>query len=96
MRPARYMSGHCAHPATDTPQKSHERCPGGNRANPGKEFSPCPCPCHLGADEFECAGCGRPLRIALRWPQEDPETPDDPVYTHIDKEGRALGEECLT
>lgn len=90
------MSGHCAFPSTSNPAGSHARCTGGNRANPAKEFSPCACKCHLDTEVYECGNCGRPLVIALLWPQEDDETPDDPVYTHVDREGNALGEACMT
>lgn len=90
------MSGHCAWPQTDHPEESHERCTrmgGGNRANPSKDFSPCPCPCHYPADEYECADCGGTLKEAPLWPNEWGD--DEPVYTHIDPAtGRATGEAC--
>lgn len=85
------MSGFCATPQTVNPEESHARCRGGNRANPAREFQPCPCPCHLG-EEFECGNCGRDLREAPLWINDD--APDEMVYVHIDKDGRALGEEC--
>lgn len=89
------MSGHCAFPTTSNPEKSHERCDlhgGGSKANPRKEFVPCPCSCHLG-EEFECGNCGRPLREAPGWPNTD--EPGEMVYTHIDPHtGRAIGEVC--
>lgn len=89
------MSGHCLNPQTEQPHLSHERCQaqgGGNRANPEKEFQPCPCACHLG-EEYECGNCGRPLREALLWPNED--EPGEMVYVHVDvKTGRAIGEIC--
>lgn len=86
------MSGHCAFPETDNPERSHARCPGYSRANPKKEFQPCPCPCHYG-EEFDCE-CGGLLREAPLWPNEE-EEPGEMVYTHVDpRSGRATGEEC--
>lgn len=90
-------SGHCAFPQTRKPQESHDRCDrqgAGNRFSPTKEFSPCPCWCHLDTEEYECGNCGRELREAPRWPNE--EDPDEPVFVHIDDQGNAIGEECLT
>lgn len=91
------MSGHCANPATDNPTASHERCQrmgGGNRANPRKEYQPCPCSCHFADQEqYECE-CGGVLVEAPHWPQEDPDYKGEPVYTHLDKNGFALGEMC--
>lgn len=96
------MSGHCSFPATHLPggepagNHSHKRCEdmgAGSAANPDREFAPCPCRCHLGTDEFECGNCGRPLREAPMWPNED--DPDEMVYVHIElATGRAIGEEC--
>jgi hypothetical protein len=90
------ISGHCATPQTDNPEESHERCHkngGGNRANPFRQFSPCPCPCHYPEERYECGNCGGMLAEAPLWPQTD--GTDDPVYTHMDaKTGRAIGEEC--
>lgn len=90
------MSGHCAHPSKneETGETSHERCHrqgGGQRANPTKEFQPCPCPCHYG-EEFECGGCGQPIREAPLWPYD---SDGDMRYTHIDRTGRAIGEDCV-
>ena len=85
------LSGFCHSPAHDDPEGSHTRCRGGNKANPGKEFQPCPCHCHLG-EEYDCGNCGRPLREAPLWENED--DPDEMVYVHIDKTGRAVGVEC--
>lgn len=94
--PPEHLSGWCGTPQTEHPEKSHERCHmlgGGNRARPSKEFRPCPCKCHLGEDEFECGNCGRPLREAPLWPNED--EPGEMVYTHINpRTGHAIGEEC--
>jgi hypothetical protein len=85
------MSGHCAAPSPG----SHERCQrngGGSTANPAKEFSPCPCPCHFPGEQFDCE-CGGVLSLAPHWPNEWGD--DDPVYTHLDrKTGRAIGEHC--
>lgn len=90
------MSGWCGTPSTSDPEESHARCArkgGGNTANPFKEFQPCPCECHLG-ETYDCGNCGRPLREAPLWPNED--EPGEMVYTHIDKKtGQALGEVCL-
>lgn len=94
------MSGHCNFPATEradgTKPDSHGNCArhgAGNTASPTKEFAPCPCACHLGTDEYECGNCGRPLREAPMWPNED--EPGEMVYVHIDPStGRAIGEEC--
>lgn len=107
------MSGYCAFPASERsvkgvvhevgPSHSHDRCAtlgAGSMANPDKEFSPCPCGCHLGTDEYECGNCGRPLREAPRWPNDfangdEDADPDEMVYVHIDPAtGRAIGEEC--
>jgi hypothetical protein len=88
------MSGHCGTPQSLHPEESHARCGGGNTWNPDKEFQPCPCPCHLGEDLFECANCGGTLREAPLWPNEN--EPGEMVYTHVDTQtGRAIGEDCL-
>lgn len=82
------MSGHCANPSPG----SHKRCRGGQTANPQREFQPCPCPCHLG-ESYECGNCGRPLREAPGWPNE--EEPGEMVYVHVEPAtGRAIGELC--
>ncbi len=91
------LSGWCSTVSTDpvTGETSHERCErlgGGQRANPAKEFQPCPCPCHYG-EEFECGGCGRTIREAPLWPYD---VDGDLRYTHIDRDGRAVGEDCAT
>lgn len=86
------LLGHCNYPSFSNGIHSHDRCQGGNTANPDGEFQPCPCPCHLG-EEYECGNCGKPLREAPLWPNED--EPGEMVYTHVDpKTGRALGELC--
>lgn len=86
------MSGWCRTPSNTDGVDSHTRCRGGNYANPAKEFQPCPCGCHL-AEEYECGNCGRPLREAPLWPNED--EPGETVYVHIDpKTGEAIGEMC--
>lgn len=85
------MSGWCAHPSVTDGFDSHARCTGGQRANPAKQFTPCPCACHLG-ETYECSGCGRDIREAPLWPLDED---GDMRYTHIDtKDGRAIGEEC--
>lgn len=92
------MSGHCAsHAGKDSLSKqefaAHDRCQrngGGQRANPKREFQPCPCAFHYG-EIFECGGCGREIAEALLWPFDED---GDMRYTHIDGSGRALGEDC--
>lgn len=89
------MSGHCMFPQTAHPEESHARCSGGNTANPAREFSPCPCPCHYPEDRYECE-CGGLLAEAPGWPSVFDEE-GEPVtqYTHIDpRTGRATGEDC--
>lgn len=89
------MSGHCSFPQSDDPQQSHDRCAnmgGGNRWNPQKEFSPCPCPCHYPGERYECGNCGGTITEATLWPYDDD---GDVRWTHIDlTTGRATGEEC--
>lgn len=86
------MSGFCSHPSKTDGVDSHERCLKGNAANPGKEWQPCPCICHLG-EEYLCSNCGRPIFEAPHW--RDFEDDEDMVYVHVDaKTGRAYGEEC--
>lgn len=90
------MSGHCAHFSKNetTGETSHERCHrqgGGQRANPAKEFQPCPCPCHYG-EAYECGGCGRTIVEAPLWPYD---SDGDMRYTHVDENGRAIGEDCF-
>lgn len=94
------MSGHCAGHAlaVDLSEQSalaHARCDAngaGNRANPLKEWQPCPCPHHYNqSDVYECGGCGREIVEAPHWPLDED---GDVRYTHIDGTGRALGEDC--
>lgn len=94
------MSGHCAGHAAKPDLsplaiEAHARCDrngGGNRANPLKEWQPCPCPHHYaGAEVYECGGCGREIVEAPHWPLDED---GDTRYTHIDGTGRALGEDC--
>lgn len=80
------MSGWCSTPSPG----SHSRCTGGNRANPNREFQPCPCSCHFG-EEYDCGNCGGVLYEAPTWVND--EYPDEMVYTHV-KHGRGTGEEC--
>ena len=89
------MSGWCSTVSIlNDGTESHTRCTGGNRANPFREFQPCPCQCHYPDEEYECE-CGGVLKEAPLWPQEDEDMEGEPVYTHIDpRTGRALGEEC--
>jgi hypothetical protein len=93
------MTGHCAFHSTG----SHERCErmgAGQRANPSKEFTPCPCPQHFDQTQvYECSECGGDL-VLTDWPNDDPEDVDEdgepyPVYSHIDHSGRALGQVCF-
>lgn len=94
-------SGHCS-------TAGHERCQrngGFQRANPAKEFQPCPCWCHYPTDDvefYECGECGKIIIEATYWPLDEDE---DPRYTHLDivlndegeiigGTGEALGEEC--
>lgn len=92
------MSGWCGTPATDNPEESHARCRGGNTANPGKEFQPCPCRCHyVDLEQFDCE-CGG-LLVETAWTNEDPEDVDDegnpePVYVHIAHDGTLIGQMC--
>lgn len=102
------MSGHCSthrtqpmgQPLTDYAAQSHERCNrngAGNRANPWHEYQPCPCPHHyLGPDgeqpeRFECSACGKEIIEVPDWPKDED---GDSRYSHVDSDGRALGEEC--
>lgn len=80
------LSGFCLAPAmgsTITPRTgSHDRCKGGNTANPEKSFQPCPCECHIG--EFhECGGCGGIIVEALEIPWG---ISDGITYMHFDPE----------
>lgn len=90
------MSGHCRFPRSKKPKKSHHWCEDKNGAGTYVKVSDtylaCSCPCHLG-EEYECGGCGRPIREAPLWP--DPDNPDGPVYVHVDvTTGEAIGVEC--
>lgn len=86
------MSGHCAHMGQVSPagKTAHARCAGGQRANPAKEFQPCPCSCHYPdastAELFECGECGKVIIEATRWPRYPaaPGEEEDPRYTHMD------------
>lgn len=83
------MSGWCAHPSGGEVD-SHTRCKGYNTANPGKEWQPCPCLCHMG-DEYQCGNCGRVIMEAPMWrPLVEGE---DATYVHV-IDGRGVGEEC--
>lgn len=102
------MSGHChthsnqptTAPLSEQGRASHERCNrngAGNRANPWQEFQPCPCPHHyLGPDgeqpeRYECSECGKDIIEVPDWPCDED---GDSRYSHVDGDGRALGEEC--
>jgi len=94
------MSGWCATPATDNPEASHARCRGGNTANPGKEFQPCPCRCHYkDLEQYECEECGGIL-VETSWENDDPEDIDEetgelyPVYVHVAHDGALIGQMC--
>lgn len=88
------MSGHCA-----VGGNGHERCQrngGGQRANPGRIFQPCPCLCHyLNADGdvevLECGACGMEI-VETYWPLD---ADGDVRYAHVDLDAdRVTGEEC--
>ena len=80
------MSGFCAHPTDNT---SHERCGGGQRANPQKQFQPCPCSCHLGEERYDCGNCGGTLAEAPVLTAVLGEA----MYVHVNpKTGRSYGE----
>lgn len=84
-------SGHCAYPQTAVPEESHDRCArngAGNRSNPAKVFSPCPCHCHLG-DQYECGNCGRLIAEAPGW-----DGTGEMTYVHIDVSGNGISEDC--
>lgn len=86
------MSGHCNTPSTTDGVSSHERCArngSGSHANPERIFHPCPCSCHLGTEEYECDNCGRDIRETDQFLGTG-----EVCYVHIDREGRAVGEEC--
>jgi hypothetical protein len=94
--PKPIISGHCAWPQTKDPHLSHERCANrgsGSRANPAKNFHPCPCPCHLAHDSdgavltYECGGCGGILAEA---PIFGVDEDGDPVYVHVDRKDRMI------
>lgn len=94
------MSGWCGNPSETDGVSSHTRCTGGNRANPAKEFQPCPCSCHLGDETYECANCPGWLAEAPVWENDDPDDVDEngdpnPVYVHVDENFRAIGRECV-
>lgn len=92
------ISGHCAnarfnHDSSKMSamgREAHARCAGGQRANPGREFQPCACGCHLPApaeaELFECGECGKVIIEAPRWPHYPGEgdEPGDVRYTHMD------------
>lgn len=88
------MSGHCAFPETDHPDESHARCQrnGAGIVTVGTGvYHPCPCLCHFPEERYECANCGGELAEAPHWPEDED---GDTRYTHIDRTGRATGEEC--
>lgn len=97
------LSGHCRFPQhkdfNGGPEESHQRCIDGgegNRANPAKEFQPCPCGCHLG-EEFSCGACGRPIREAPHFEGDEWDENGVPYmrYIHIDPvSGNGTTEEC--
>lgn len=87
------MSGHCQFPQSAHPEESHARCArngGGVLSKPTKAWHPCPCPCHYG-ETYECGSCGQPIREALAWPLDED---GDLRYTHVARDGRAMGEDC--
>lgn len=88
------MSGWCSHPSETDGVSSHDRCAGGNTANPGKEYQPCPCSCHF-VVEYECGNCGGDLAEASHWPIEEWDEADRPVHPFVHVSGnRVTGENC--
>lgn len=89
------MSGHCSSGGSDLTSAGHQKCQrngGYQRANPAREFQPCPCPCHYDTtDVYECGGCGHEIIEATYWPLD---ADGDARYTHIDGTGKATGEDC--
>lgn len=90
------MSGHCV----IGNEAGHERCQrngGGQRANPAREFQPCPCLCHYVNDEgavevLECGTCGEEIVECAYWPRDGD---GDVRYAHVDLDAdRVTGEEC--
>lgn len=87
-------SGHCQFPATADPKGSHERCihNGGGCLSPGTGvFTPCPCSCHLGTEDFDCTGCGYLIREA---PALGLDADGDVQYAHVDEDGNIYSIEC--
>lgn len=110
--PAPIISGFCASPATDDPAASHQRCAdkgAGSRANPGKVFHPCPCPCHLAHEAWDSDTqnpdgtfgpvmtyeCGGCGGMIAEAPVLGLDEDGDPIYVHVDKHtGRMLYQAC--
>lgn len=87
------MSGHCSFPQTAEPRLSHERCTrngAGSKANPRKEFFPCPCQCHFAGEQFQCE-CGDTLAVAPYLGLDDD---GDDQYVHLDHQGRMTSMYC--
>lgn len=90
--PALIMSGHCATAhLTRKPDEAHVRC----------RMERCPHAFHYAErDQYECANetCPYPL-VETEWVNVDPDDVDEdgnpePVYTHLDHDGHAIGEMC--
>lgn len=87
--PVLMLSGHCLTAAQNKhPEGAHARCSARH----------CPCPCHHEHRErYEC-GCGGAL-VETDWLNTDETDVDEdgglyPVYTHLDHDGSAIGQEC--
>lgn len=106
------MSGHCGGhkgrvPASEQAKQSCARCLGngaGNRANPQREYQPCPCAGHVDQDGdlYLCEQCDKVITAMPLWPLD---SDGDERYTHLDLvlndegevvsgTGQALGEDC--
>lgn len=82
------ISGWCG---VGSPEASHVRCLGGQRANPDKVFQPCPCPCHLPEERYDCDNCGGELAESTILS----EVMGEEVWVHVsEKTGRMVGEYC--
>lgn len=89
-KPVLMMSGHCATAhLTRHPDEAHARC----------MMPYCPHPWHYaGRERYDCEGCDFKI-VETDWENTDPEDIDEdgnryPVYTHLDREGRAIGQDC--
>lgn len=84
------LSGWCG---IGSPRSSHQRCIGGNSANPDREWQPCPCPCHgdgVPVPSGTWLGVSTPEPSKAPW-QEEIE-PDEPEPEPEDDEEFECGE----